>query len=235
MAWKEVLIAEGSDWCWWFGEDHIGPNNDDFDRLFRSHLSNVYSFTDREPPAELLQPVRSSFLDAHISRPVDFITPVIDGKTTHYYEWQQAGYFDCTKAGSTMHKAERLVSGWWFGFDQSNLYFRVDRGITVTRERFRSFKFEFEFLSKTKAVVSAQTGNLDAQLNDRPEPLIKHALEDVFEISMPMSLVAGEAENAILVRLSIKEEERTLETWPPAEALRIELPRAGSREIPWVV
>ncbi|HBZ00843.1 MAG TPA: glycoside hydrolase, partial [candidate division Zixibacteria bacterium] len=37
LAWKEIFISEGSDWCWWFGPDHIGPNNDDFDRLFRSH------------------------------------------------------------------------------------------------------------------------------------------------------------------------------------------------------
>ncbi|UCD18123.1 MAG: hypothetical protein JSV44_04215, partial [Candidatus Zixiibacteriota bacterium] len=24
-AWEQFYVAEGSDWCWWYGDDHIGP------------------------------------------------------------------------------------------------------------------------------------------------------------------------------------------------------------------
>ena len=43
-AWKELYIAEGSDWCWWFGDDHSSDNDETFDLLFRKHLKNIYRY-----------------------------------------------------------------------------------------------------------------------------------------------------------------------------------------------
>jgi alpha-amylase/alpha-mannosidase (GH57 family) len=234
LAWKEIMIAEGSDWCWWFGDDHVGPHNDEFDRLFRSHLANVYYFTDREPPVELFQPVRSNFMLAHFSKPVDYIKPAIDGRLTHFYEWQQAGFFDCAKAGSTMHKAERLIAGWWFGFDQENIYFRIDRGITVSLDRFAGFTFEFEFRNDTKTILQIQPKQLIVELNGKSNPDIKHILKDILEISVPLKSIPGADDYLISVRLIIREDGQDLETWPPTESLRIELPGTGA-DIPWVV
>jgi alpha-amylase/alpha-mannosidase (GH57 family) len=42
LAWEEIYIAEGSDWCWWYGDDHFSENDEEFDLLFRTHLMNVY-------------------------------------------------------------------------------------------------------------------------------------------------------------------------------------------------
>ncbi len=42
MAWEELLIAEGSDWCWWYGPEHTSSNKTEFDELYRDHLANVY-------------------------------------------------------------------------------------------------------------------------------------------------------------------------------------------------
>jgi len=44
MAYEELLIAEGSDWCWWYGPEHDSANRPEFDQLYRSHLANVYRF-----------------------------------------------------------------------------------------------------------------------------------------------------------------------------------------------
>lgn len=52
-AWKQMYIAEGSDWYWWFGEDYPGY----FDRLFRMHLSNFYTLIDKPIPAYLQNPI----------------------------------------------------------------------------------------------------------------------------------------------------------------------------------
>ena len=38
---EEVLIAEGSDWFWWYGDDHSSLNEAEFDDLFRRHLRNA--------------------------------------------------------------------------------------------------------------------------------------------------------------------------------------------------
>ena len=233
VAWKEIMIAEGSDWCWWFGPDHVGPNNDDFDRLFRSHLANVYRLTDREPPPELFQPVRTSFIDAHYLKPIDFIRPKIDGRVTQYYEWASAGFFDCAKAGSTMHKAERLLSGIWFGYDESELYFRLDRGVTVDRKRFMSFDFEIEFVNSRKSAVLIRPTEKSVTLDGRLDDKINFAIGDILEVGIPFNLLPIPKQNQYLVRLSVLDGGKPSESWPPAEALKIELP--NPKEIPWVV
>jgi alpha-amylase/alpha-mannosidase (GH57 family) len=232
-AWKEIYIAEGSDWNWWFGPDHVGPNNDEFDRLFRAHLANSYVLTDREPPHELFVPVRSSFIDAHLIKPIDFIRPIIDGKVTHFYEWQQAGHFDCAKAGSTMHKAERLLSGIWFGFDDLNLYFRVDRSATVELGRFQEFEFDFEFYDTVRTEIMIQPKGHTARFNSEKTELIQFAVADVLEISIPLARLSMQSGTRLFVRLTIKENNQILEVWPPGDALIIDLPGPGS--IPWLV
>ena len=39
---EEILIAEGSDWFWWYGDDHSSAHDVEFDHLFRAHLRNAY-------------------------------------------------------------------------------------------------------------------------------------------------------------------------------------------------
>ena len=52
-AWEEIYIAEGSDWCWWYGDDHYSENDAEFDLLFRTHLMNVYRIIGLDVPDEL--------------------------------------------------------------------------------------------------------------------------------------------------------------------------------------
>ena len=50
---EEVLIAEGSDWFWWYGDDHSSEHDLEFDDLFRRHLRNVYGLLLKPVPDEL--------------------------------------------------------------------------------------------------------------------------------------------------------------------------------------
>ncbi|HOU36028.1 MAG TPA: glycoside hydrolase family 57 protein [Candidatus Omnitrophota bacterium] len=52
-AWKQMYIAEGSDWYWWFGEDYPGY----FDRLYRMHMSNFYTLINKPIPDYLTKPI----------------------------------------------------------------------------------------------------------------------------------------------------------------------------------
>ena len=56
-AWESVYIAEGSDWFWWYGDEHSSENDEVFDLLFRENLSNVYRFLGKEPPDILNIPI----------------------------------------------------------------------------------------------------------------------------------------------------------------------------------
>ena len=49
-AWRELYIAEGSDWNWWYGgKAHTGHDNP-FDRLYRTHLRNIYTIMGKAVP-----------------------------------------------------------------------------------------------------------------------------------------------------------------------------------------
>jgi alpha-amylase/alpha-mannosidase (GH57 family) len=235
IAWREIYIAEGSDWCWWFGEEHIGPNNDEFDSLYRSHLANVYSVTGREPPKSLFKPVRSSFMLAHMSKPIDYISPTIDGRLTDFYEWNQAGFFDCVKAGSTMHRAENILRGIWFGYDQTYIYLMIKAGITIEPERFQKFSFLIEFQAPQRAILELDRNRAVFNLGGTPVENLQYALDHLLELSIPLSAFDLSKDNDILIRVQVSESGKTLETWPSADSIIIPIPREGSGDIPWVV
>ena len=52
QAWEEIYIAQGSDWFWWYGDDHHSAQDELFDHLFRKHLQNVYLLLGDTPPPE---------------------------------------------------------------------------------------------------------------------------------------------------------------------------------------
>ncbi|HEY2169460.1 MAG TPA: glycoside hydrolase family 57 protein [Candidatus Angelobacter sp.] len=58
LAYEELLIAEGSDWNWWYGPEHHSANDREFDELYRKHLSNVYLALGGTPPDVLAQHCR---------------------------------------------------------------------------------------------------------------------------------------------------------------------------------
>lgn len=56
-AMRYILIAEGSDWFWWFGDDHGSDSDAEFDTLFRDNLKAVYRALGQDPPPELDEPI----------------------------------------------------------------------------------------------------------------------------------------------------------------------------------
>jgi alpha-amylase/alpha-mannosidase (GH57 family) len=60
-AHEELMIAEGSDWCWWYGDEHFSVQQDIFDELYRMHLSEVYRKLDIPVPENLTRPISGRF------------------------------------------------------------------------------------------------------------------------------------------------------------------------------
>jgi alpha-amylase/alpha-mannosidase (GH57 family) len=53
LAHEELLVAEGSDWMWWFGNDFSSASDAVFDALFRQHIANIYYLIDLPLPEGL--------------------------------------------------------------------------------------------------------------------------------------------------------------------------------------
>jgi len=126
LAYEELPIAEGSDWCWWYGPEHDSANRVEFDQLYRSHLANVYGFLNLSPPEELSRPILRMAVSAVDTPPSGPIHPVIDGEVTPYFEWLGAGLYRVDERSGSMHGKKFLVREVYYGGDGQNLYLRVD-------------------------------------------------------------------------------------------------------------
>lgn len=59
-AYRHLLTAEGSDWFWWFGDEHRAAFRRVFDELFRYHLAEAYCAMGETSPEELSEPIMTT-------------------------------------------------------------------------------------------------------------------------------------------------------------------------------
>jgi hypothetical protein len=171
-----MLIAEGSDWFWWYGDDHSSDHDLEFDELFRRHVRNIYRALDLPIPEELfVTNITTQPAAAVIHGPTGFIQPVIDGEVTNYFEWLGAGCVDVEATSGAMHQvAERgpgiaLVE---FGFDLEHLYLRVDGTRPVTELLASGLAIGVRFIKPTgvRILVRGDRGGFDARVQMRSGP-----------------------------------------------------------------
>jgi starch synthase len=122
---REALIAEGSDWFWWFGRSHDSGMDEIWDSLFRLHLRNIYMSLRRPPPASLYRPIAKDAVGSASKRPHRKITPRLNGLVDQD-EWEAGGYVDVSALFGAMHPPTGAVRRIWFGHDDRNLYLRFD-------------------------------------------------------------------------------------------------------------
>jgi alpha-amylase/alpha-mannosidase (GH57 family) len=126
---EEILIAEGSDWFWWYGDDHSSAHDREFDDLFRRHLRNVYTLVQRPIPDELFASNISTAAARSVTPATALLAPTLDGEETSYFEWLGAGTIVVGDTGGAMqrsHAGARLVRGISYGFDARRLFVRLD-------------------------------------------------------------------------------------------------------------
>jgi alpha-amylase/alpha-mannosidase (GH57 family) len=125
-AWQALYRAEGSDWFWWFGDDHQTTDKAVFDRLFRELLVTAYEEAGLRPAVSLRLPVvRGAANTASLMGPIGFVRPTIDGRRTTFYEWHSAGRL-APGGGGAMHRGEGLARELHYGFDADRFFLRLD-------------------------------------------------------------------------------------------------------------
>ena len=126
-AWRHILIAEGSDWFWWFGDHHRTELDHVWDRDFRFRLQAVYRCLGEPVPVELLLPLLEQ--GTHLATPpLGPVDPVIDGRLTDAGEWASSGFL-APELQSTMHRsAATAVEEVRFGWSAASLCLLVKPG-----------------------------------------------------------------------------------------------------------
>jgi len=189
--------ACGSDWFWWFDDDFSSQLKSEFDKIFRTHLKNAFTFLKRNIPLYLFDPIYE--YDNNINSmliPPAFIYPKIGGNTPTFFDWSNAVKINLHQAGTSMGQSEQLFEAFYFGFNEQAFFLRIDpvdhkKGfllkdnemiilyiISENKEnRFRLFKKDDEY----HFIACEETSNL---ICDK-EYKISYGLGKVLEISFP--------------------------------------------------
>jgi alpha-amylase/alpha-mannosidase (GH57 family) len=126
LAFEEILIAEGSDWNWWYGPEHHSANDRDFDELYRKHLSNVYQALGGTPPDYLAQPISGVVARPSYTPQTAYVHPRITGDMVRYFEWMGAARYTADQRSGSMHGKQFLLDEVFAGIDEQYAYGRLD-------------------------------------------------------------------------------------------------------------
>jgi alpha-amylase/alpha-mannosidase (GH57 family) len=93
---RSMLLAEGSDWFWWLGDDNPTQLAPLYDRIFRMHLADACQAAGIEPPLDLDKPLKTVTVPIRVPCSAQWQAPVLDGRITSYFEWSIAAWIEAT-------------------------------------------------------------------------------------------------------------------------------------------
>ena len=199
LAFEEILIAEGSDWNWWYGPEHHSANDRDFDELYRKHLSNIYQALGATPPDYLAQPITAGEVRPAFTPQTHYIHPRVTGDMIRYFEWMGAAIFTADQRAGAMHGKQFLLDSVYAGIDSTFVYGRLDFAGAVP-------EMEFDLVVNLESWANGEARprralRLDAKVQDRK--LTGWKVDGLEESSPGSSLAATQGEEvakAALIR-----------------------------------
>jgi hypothetical protein len=185
---RELLRAEGSDWFWWFGDEHVTAQADIFDRLYRLHLEALYHQRGLTVPARLHQWIKTPKAKAEGIEPSACFTPEIDGRVGDYFEWLAAGRIDLA-AGGAMYASRENLEALHFGYDQQQLYFRIDQPDLLQKLCGKSGHFEIRLSGQQQYRFSFSCSDQTLLLHAENQPVGQGqaACDQVLELAIPLA------------------------------------------------
>lgn len=236
-AWQEIYVAEGSDWCWWYGDDHSSENDAAFDALFRRHLKNVYNLIGRQPPGELELPIKKLRLVRPLKEPAYLIQPVLDGEITNYYEWLSAGCYDITRARGAMHQIETLLQAIYYGFSLSDLFVRLDVNLNLKNDEAKNYSFAVVFSAplEAKAELSFDKDASRYVFKFDQVNIESFGVGRIIELGVPFSYLAAKPGQKIEFIIVIYKDGQELERWPRGGGITVTVPTESYEEEQWFI
>ena len=248
QAYKELLIAEGSDWFWWYGDDHSSDHDLEFDDLFRRHLRNVYLMLRQPVPEDLFASnISTSHVPALVTPPVGLITPVLDGRQTSYFEWLPAGIVQTDAPSGTMTGGEHRdpeLRALRFGFDLEHLYVRLDLSGPAAQKLAQGFGCSVSFTAPVdrRLVIAGTTKGASAHLYHKTAEDIwtllagtrpKVAAGDILEVAIAFADLGLPPNTPFAFFVSIHSQTVELERHPAHRPVESVVPEPAFVESNW--
>jgi hypothetical protein len=240
LAMEELLIAEGSDWNWWYGPEHHSANDRDFDELYRKHLSNVYHALEGIPPEELSTPIISGVVRPSYNPQTAYVCARVDGLVSGYFEWMGAASYTSDQRTSAMHGKQFLLDAVYAGLDADTVSGRLDfhhavpdsaYRLVVNLEVWRDGQDRKAAPDSYRLAVDAQGHNLlrwvltngherntlanfSSDNGNSNTNGVEVALQQIFEMRLPFQLIGAESGSCIRLRFAIWREHLPVDSLP---------------------
>jgi alpha-amylase/alpha-mannosidase (GH57 family) len=227
LAFEEVLIAEGSDWNWWYGPEHHSANDREFDELYRKHLSNIYQALGASPPDYLAQPIAAGVLRPYFTPQTAYIHPRIDGKVMRYFDWIGAAMYTADRRSSAMHGKQFLLDSVYAGVDEKFVYGRLDfigevpegsfelvvnleRHPRAAKQEGRALRLDVTIADRAITASKLTSGEEGAALQD----LAQVRLLKVFEFRLPHYALDAVQGDRVRLRFSLWRDRLPIDALP---------------------
>jgi len=252
LAWREILITEGSDWFWWFSRKHDSGMDPIWDNQFRLHLRNVYKLMGARAPARLYQPIIKRAPTPERGVPAAPITPL----SKHDPQWAQAGFYLVGSGFGALHRPAGVVERVYYGNDDSTLYFRIDSPRSAAELEEQAIAFWLYVsgapaadgagdtdLPLPRAAIAELGFELEHAIRITPrahggalavlrvvEPQTRGVTEtvrdipDPFLVAIPFEELGKKPGDAFELALVVSREGKDLEVVPPSGALGVRVP-----------
>lgn len=206
IAYEELLIAEGSDWNWWYGPEHHSANDRDFDELYRKHLSNVYSSLGAVPPDDLARPIAGGVAKPTLTLQSAYVRPHIDGYASSYFEWMGAAMYTSDRRTGSMHGKQFLLDAIYSGIDEEYVYGRMDFSGPIPSDELLilvncAVERHGERVRRVRIEAVARQGKLEkwslldpenGEFSESAAQGATVALGHIFEFKLPLKLIGAE-------------------------------------------
>ncbi|WP_406693432.1 glycoside hydrolase family 57 protein [Singulisphaera sp. Ch08] len=242
-AWDEIYIAEGSDWFWWYGDDHSSALDALFDHLFRKHLRNVYTLLAQDPPGSLFTPISQAVSHRPIhDQPTSFLNVTVDGRSS-YFEWINAARYVCGNERGTMALVTRgPLHTIWFGFSADRLLIRVDTDGGPASERLaETSQLRVGFVDPAEWEIVVESPSLPrptAHINHSGQPssngtTVEVATGKILELAVPFGRLGLRADDPIRFYVELITGESSIDRAPREGIFELSVPTPDFERIQW--
>jgi len=238
QAWEELYIAEGSDWFWWYGDDRSSGADEEFDRLFRLHLRNVYRMMGEAPPEALDEPIARPPQPPAV-QPTSFIRPAVDGHPGAFFDWSGAGLYTRERDGGVMENGTaECIQRVHFGFDERHLYLRLDFAPGAAASLPPTARLVVSFSEPRDIALSVpdlRGERLAVHVGTEPSAGARAARAEVFELACPFEELGFRPRETARFAIRLLDDGGLLERVPRAGTLAFEVPTPDFEREMWQV
>ena len=234
LAYEELLIAEGSDWNWWYGPEHHSANDRDFDELYRNHLSNVYRLLGANPPDYLHHAISTETIGKTRTIPqTAFIFPQIGSPNIGYFDWLGAASFTADRRGSSMHGKKFLLERAYAGINKQDFFLRLDLADELqgshqieTRIEVQPARSEqarethiVKFHLSSRKLLSSEISRSSGSEGDKGAAhggsgQVESNFERILRARLPLSTLGAHFGDTLLLRFTILREQLPIDSLP---------------------